>query len=744
MELENQLLSTPDKLNRSLSCMPEEILNELNIVDENKEKKENKKKEKKEQKEKKKESKKKREKKPIFETPKKHTVYTPDQESVELIDKSHKSSQPEDKKKLKALKIKKVKIAPGDKNQSTLLNFIKRSQSPSISGARSQDADRADEEHRCRYFAKKNGFLQKWQDHPELHRNLTFEFNQLDKPNGYELSSIPMDTEENKEKHLNEIFENLRVFLAPFKAISKEDHNLQEKYSRLIFIGGSRNPYKLLTAIPGVQLNPKRPFDMDDKLIDYAQGSDEELNEKDADDIQSNENESKEEEEEDPLMPGFVVPDGHLSEGEISGEGERNTAPEIEQKDSNIKQILGIRKNYPMPILIKFNKKDEFGKKEKKVLKEKLKMKLFKPFIRKNKNLVISESTSVSQSFPINVEIKHRKTKIDLHQEIFEHLEEIMKIVHGSFELKDKLITELSEKLSSIPKKALKSFLTEQCVRIASYQKNKNKKQWVVKEDVLNELGIDHSKALQLAQDRVKELEEKENKRLAELEKYGTLIGDSKQKEEKENNLDSPKINTLSSGNKKEEGEKETEKKKDKPKGRKKKEKNSIENNTLNFKTLTMSKFLKAIPDKKKEEEKKEEKKEEDKKDEKKEEDKKKNEPSMFIELEDKNNKEENNKSVENPEKKNESSMFIDLEEDNNNEENKKPAENPETKSEKKPLFTCISNEEKQKEELKSKESPKKRGRKKEEECGQSASKTEKKNEKKKEEKKVKNKEVKK
>lgn len=69
-------------------------------------------------------------------------------------------------------------------------------------------------------------------------------------------------------------------------------------------------------------ISARNPFKRDDFIIDYDKDSEEEFLEENAEDIKSNENSDVEEEkelvEDDEEENKWIVPDGHLSQDEVS------------------------------------------------------------------------------------------------------------------------------------------------------------------------------------------------------------------------------------------------------------------------------------------------------------------------------------------------------------------------------------------------------------------------------------------
>ena len=98
-------------------------------------------------------------------------------------------------------------------------------------------------------------------------------------------------------------------------------NNTQRK-NKLIFIHNSFAPLKKIPNRESTLINPRNYLAKDDYLIDYEKDSEDEYMEENAEDIKSNDNEDKEEDEDDDINSiqddKFIVPDGHLSEEELS------------------------------------------------------------------------------------------------------------------------------------------------------------------------------------------------------------------------------------------------------------------------------------------------------------------------------------------------------------------------------------------------------------------------------------------
>ena len=236
--------------------------------------------------------------------------------------------------------------------------------------------------------------------------------------------------------------------------------------------------------------------------------------EENAEDIASNdENDIDNEDDEDELFSifqkegfDFIVPDGHLSENEINDENlieERKLFENSKSKNIDIKTILNIRKNYIKPIIIDFTKKEKNENNENAnnekilVLTKKLTIGLF--YFNEN------------ERFPIIINNKAKKYKC-IQDSVKNHIKDFVKIIHGSYETKEHLISELIKKYNDIYKNNLNNFFKEKCIKIS-------KKYWIVKNDVLNEFDLNEKEIEQIKKDNYnayKEKEEKKSKKLIE------------------------------------------------------------------------------------------------------------------------------------------------------------------------------------------------------------------------------------
>ena len=353
----------------------------------------------------------------------------------------------------------------------------------------------------------------------------------------------------NKSEYLN----LLKNYCNELKINQKNTHK-SKQIQKIIYIYDSYVPLKKIPKNKSLKITPKNPLAKDKYLIDYEKDSQDEFEEENAEDIKSNDNDDIEEESEDSESleeKKFVVPDGHLSEDEISEKDilkERQLFEASKDKIGGIIQILNIRKNFNKPIIIDFkylNNKDE--------LVEKLKCKIFHfpkndnlnenlNELNKNEdeNLNNNNNNNYSNSdFPIKIITKSSKNNV-IKNNIQDHLEDIIKFIHGSFETKENMIPILNERFPDISKKSLNTFFKQKCIKTKHDLKKKNF--WLVKEEVLNLIGSNSNIKLdELKEEHLKEFEEKEIKRLKEIEKTREI--NNLNKEEQNNNINIINVN---------------------------------------------------------------------------------------------------------------------------------------------------------------------------------------------------------
>ena len=370
----------------------------------------------------------------------------------------------------------------------------------------------------------------------------------------------------NKSEYLN----LLKNYCNELKINQKNTHK-SKQIQKIIYIYDSYVPLKKIPKNKSLKITPKNPLAKDKYLIDYEKDSQDEFEEENAEDIKSNDNDDIEEESEDSESleeKKFVVPDGHLSEDEISEKDilkERQLFEASKDKIGGIIQILNIRKNFNKPIIIDFkylNNKDE--------LVEKLKCKIFHFPKNENENLnelnknedenLNNNNNNYSNSdFPIKIITKSSKNNV-IKNNIQDHLEDIIKFIHGSFETKENMIPILNERFPDISKKSLNTFFKQKCIKTKHDLKKKNF--WLVKEEVLNLIGSNSNIKLdELKEEHLKEFEEKEIKRLKEIEKTREINNLNKEEQNNNNNIINVNNNENEIKNIKEEKIKEEDKK---------------------------------------------------------------------------------------------------------------------------------------------------------------------------------------
>ena len=333
------------------------------------------------------------------------------------------------------------------------------------------------------------------------------------------------------------------------EALKKYHENIRENAEKslekcyrfkLIYIYNSSYQYPKIPDKKSAVINGRNPLNKDDLLIDYDKDSEDEFLEENAEDIGEEDNDDKEEIEEEELSKSeekFIVPDGHLSEEEVSDKDafvERQIFEESKDKIKGIKDLLQIRKNYSKPIIINFQQNNNCcgcscnlsnnGVKDTtidssvyKVLLDALTIKIFNVNNLK-KESIVEEQEKFDLTFPLKIrETETRKQYEGIEECIYNHLEDIVGKIHGNFEPRERLINEICDEFKEIPKKSLKNFILKKCVKLEG--KDSKKKYYYVKKEVLDVAGISEERAKQMIDQHLNEFKQKEEERLKELAK---------------------------------------------------------------------------------------------------------------------------------------------------------------------------------------------------------------------------------
>ena len=337
-----------------------------------------------------------------------------------------------------------------------------------------------------------------------------------------------MDSETINETNKNEYLLKLKNYLIEYNSINniaQNDTSIQKR--KLIFI---HNCYTQIKKIPNVTsnlINPRNYLAKDEYLIDYDKDSEDEYMEENAEDIKSNDNEDIEEEEEEDANSQqddkFIVPDGHLSEEELSDKNimeERQLLENSKEKILDMMNILNVRKNFTRPVLVDFTNNRKNDEKIN-ILSDKLTIGLFNfEDDNTNDNTVMDVEANMNgeqeaekvqnNSFPIVIGNKVTKYK-GIVDSIKIHFEDILRKVHGSYETKEHLINELNQKFEDISKKALNSFFKDKCYKI-------QKRYWMVNNDTLSKFNVKEEEIEQIKKDNFEIYKIKEEKRKKELD----------------------------------------------------------------------------------------------------------------------------------------------------------------------------------------------------------------------------------
>ena len=342
--------------------------------------------------------------------------------------------------------------------------------------------------------------------------------------------------ENNKKEYLLK----LKNYLIEFNSINNigqfDETNTQNK--KLIYIHNSFVPIKKIPKEKSNLINPRNFLSKDEYLIDYEKDSEDEYMEENAEDIKSNDNEDNEEEEEEDINSQqddqFIVPDGHLSEEEVSDKDimeERRLFEKSKGKSIDIMTIVNVRKNFLKPVLIDFSKKRNDDKIN--ILLSKLTIGLFNYNEEENNNACMNINMEIENNnnnneegnnininnvnnenknncFPIVIGSKVTKYK-GIQDSIKIHFEDILRVVHGSYETKEHLILELNKKFEDISKKTLNTFFKEKCLKV-------QKKFWMINNDTLSKFNLKAEDIEKIKKENFNIYKEKEEKRKKELE----------------------------------------------------------------------------------------------------------------------------------------------------------------------------------------------------------------------------------
>ena len=378
--------------------------------------------------------------------------------------------------------------------------------------------------NKCDYLIKIN---------EELNKDINFSlsiYNKIKYNNNFldSISNIPkeiinfysLNSKSISEKNINEYILILQIFFKKYNYITNVNqyNNTNTKNKRIIFIHNSFIQIKNIPDKKSNKINPRNFLQKDEFLIDYEKDSEDDFLEQNAEDINSNDNEDNEEEEEEIFSiykrdEDFIVPDGHLSQDELSDVDiiEQKKIFQSKKNVIDIRTLLNIRKNYIKPILIDFNK-IEIEKNERiMLLKKKLLIQLFDyttktDYITKNDdNLKICED-----KFPIIIKNKDNKTK-GIQNPIKNHFEDIVKKVHGSYDTKEHLILDINKKFEDISKNILNNFFKEKCEKI-------QKKYWIIKNNILDQFNLNENDLEKIKKENYNIYKEKEERKNKEFE----------------------------------------------------------------------------------------------------------------------------------------------------------------------------------------------------------------------------------
>ena len=311
----------------------------------------------------------------------------------------------------------------------------------------------------------------------------------------------------------------LKNYLLKHNSLNNIDQydKINNKNKKLIFIHNSFNKLKNIPNEISKKINPRNYLIKDEYLIDYEKDSEDEYLEENAEDIKSNDNEEDEDDLEDIFSISqkdankFLVPDGHLSQSEVSDYDLIEQRRLFQKSKSNlidIKSFLNIRKNYIKPILIDFTKAENNDKIM--ILSKKLSIGLVNFDTIKDINEIDNNFNANDEVFPIVIKKKINNYK-GIQDSIRNHFQDIIKKIHGSYDTKDHLINEINQQFDDISKNILNNFFKDKCMKI-------HKKYWIVKDEILNQFNLNIDDMDKIKKDNYNIYKEREEKKTKNLE----------------------------------------------------------------------------------------------------------------------------------------------------------------------------------------------------------------------------------
>ena len=404
---------------------------------------------------------------------------------------------------------------------------------------------------------------------------------------------------------------NLQNYCSLIKKYQKENHKKKENSMKLIYIHDSFFQNKKIPEIKSSKIKGKNPFLKDEYIIDYEKDSEDEFMEENAEDIKSSDKEDEEEEEENEdekeEINKFIVPDGHLSDDEISEKDileEKKLFEKSKGKIKSIKNILNVRNDYKKPLVIDFKREIKNNDDKYNLLINKLTISIFNNYNNKDEfdNIIYEEDEdNINKEFPIKLNICKQKKNLGYKGSIKKYFEDIIKAIHGSFDTKEQITIMLNNKFHDLSKNSLYNFFRDKCIK---YKHNVNQKRdWIVKHDSLKESNLSQSDIQDILNKNFLEFEEKEKKRLEDVEinrqKNGIEVIEKKnENKEKENNNNSSEKKMIKKRvkvkkeNKEEVKEKKEEKEENKEEDENEEKKDKIKDKIFEFEKVYKNKNL--------------------------------------------------------------------------------------------------------------------------------------------------------
>lgn len=402
----------------------------------------------------------------------------------------------------------------GKKNESNLKN-LKKEKTEKNNEKQDKERDKNKEKDKDKNQPKLNLFFKKsnineaiqatnFKDIQENIQNFNETISENENNNLNEILIPNINNFIYNNKNTNNYIKELKEYFISKKEVipfsKNQKLNKENNFRRYIFIEGSLlNDYRNIFNKKSNIINGRCPCKQDNIIIDYDLDSEEEFQELNGEDVESIIN--NEEQEEEESIDGededkWMVSDGHISEDE---EDNDKIKKEFKiENDNLINSVIDLRNNYQKPIVINFfqdlnNKRTNIDERNEysmtneiisdfkiSQLKSFLEIKLFNKKDYKLQ-LELEIEKEKYESFPLR---NNQKDKEIQNTDFDEYLNEIIKIVHFSFENnKDVLKEEVYKQFKPQKKKELDLFFNNNVIKTKCLKTHQ--RMFVIKRNIL-------------------------------------------------------------------------------------------------------------------------------------------------------------------------------------------------------------------------------------------------------------------